>query len=94
MIIKEMSERADLTVVSAMAAIELLGKLEAGALGGPQFIELQFSPKSGELTAARVVAQTLLEAGIGVKLSIHWPFRGTNAWAIQTETHRVVNRGM
>lgn len=91
--VREIQIRAALTMDSVMLAVKELEKLEAGALEGPIFFELQFAPDAGECDAAIKVGHQLLKAGFGVRIGVHWPFRNTRSWAIQTDRNRLVNLG-
>lgn len=94
----EMSTRSDLSLSAALAALGQLHGLTGSALGdaladGRDFIELQFAPDLESVETAIVVGKALTGMGVGVALRVHWPFKGTRAWAIQTENVRVTNRG-
>jgi hypothetical protein len=80
-----------------MEAIKAIRGVERGAsLVGPaeaQFFELGVAPNVEDMRAAVDVASVLLATGIGVKVSVQWPFEGSRRWAVWTGRTRVANRG-
>lgn len=90
-----MEVSCSLSLAGVMEALKKVNALEASDLKKTvDFVELQYAPKADLIEVAEFVALKLLKSGVGVKLSIHWPFKGTPAWALQTDRTRVVNEGM
>lgn len=93
--IRQMDKGCELSLAAAMEALKVLNALESDNLRQTvDFVELQYAPKPELIEVAEFVAGKLLKTGVGVKLSVHWPFKGTSAWALQTERTRVVNEGV
>lgn len=90
-----MRSRDELTIESVLAGMDRLNALEASSLRKTvDFVELQFAPSAPDMLAADGVAMHLLKTGVGVRLSVHWPFKGTRRWALQTDRTRLVNDGV
>lgn len=79
---------------TAWEAVKRINELEADSLRKTvPFVELQCAPSRREMEAAKAAAMHLLEFGVGVKLTVHWPFNGTSSWALQTERTRLAFEG-
>lgn len=81
-----------LSHVHALRALERLNELEADQRTKEvRFAELLIAPDTELMAVAEQVATKLLKFGVGIKVSVHWPFKGTASWALQTERNRLVN---
>ena len=79
---------------TAWEAVKSINETEADSLRKTvPFVELQCAPSRREMEAAKAAALHLLEFGVGVKLSVHWPFNGTTSWALQTDRTRLAFEG-
>lgn len=87
--------RSVLAHTAVFDALRQINDLEADTLKKTvDYVELQFAPELDQQALAEIVAIELLKVGIGVKITCHWPFRGTTSWALQTDKTRVVNTGL
>lgn len=91
----EMEIATPLTMHSFIAAVEIINATEADdRKKGVDFVELVIGPSVEDFKTADVISHDLLRKGMGVKLSLFWPFKGSSRWAVQTDKTRVVNAGM
>lgn len=92
--VRVMETGIDLSLAGVMEALKRLNEQEADARKKTvDFVELQFAPDTESAQIAEFIGVKLLKMGVGIKLSVHWPFVGTRSWALQTERTRIVNNG-
>lgn len=92
--VREMSVGMLISLAGVLEAMRQLNAEEADARKKTvDFVELQFPPDAESAGIAEFVGVKLLKMGVGIKLSVHWPFVGTRSWALQTERTRIVNNG-
>lgn len=84
---------ADISVAGVKEAVKLLSEREAGhLLQRVEFVTIEFPP--GYDTLVEGIAYDLLKTGLGIRLRASEQFAGSGSWAVQTERHRVVNKGL
>lgn len=93
-----MSVASDLSDTAVLEAIKMIkAEVSTRSKVGPgavEFFEIWCAPHVGDWQAAREVGRSLLDAGVGVRVSLHWPFGGTRQWAVSNGELLVVNRGV
>ena len=94
----KMPTNSDCTTTSLLDAIKMIRaqRAQRSLVGreAPEFYELWVAPDEALFRRAMDVVAELLHGGIGVKVTIHWPYEGTGQWAVVTSEISVVNGGL